>query len=55
MEDRPRAHDRLGSLEQVLDLQQIAVAQHGLQRRHVSVGSQHEHAIEARLFRLPAT
>jgi hypothetical protein len=32
MEDRPLAHDRLGSAEEVLDLEQIAVAQDRLIR-----------------------
>src|SRR5512134_136028 len=32
MIDRPGAQDRLGAAEQVLDLQQIAVAKHRLQR-----------------------
>jgi hypothetical protein len=35
MEDRPRAHDRLGSAEEVLDLQKIAIAQNRLQRREL--------------------
>ena len=50
MKNRPRAHDRLGSQEQIFDLKQIAIAQHGLQRRHVGVCAQHEDAVEPRLF-----
>ena len=50
MEDRSRAHRRLGALEQGLDLKQITIAQHGLQRGHMGVGPQHEHAVEARLL-----
>ena len=50
MEDRPRAHDRLGSAEEVLDLEQIAVAQDRLQRRDLGVGAQHEDPVEARLL-----
>ncbi len=48
MEDRPRAHDRLGSAEQVLDVEKIAIAQQ--QRRDLGVGSKHEDPVEARLF-----
>jgi hypothetical protein len=50
MEDRSRAHDRLGPHEEVFDLKTVAVAQHGLQRRQLDVGSEHEHAVEARLL-----
>ena len=50
MIDRAGAQDRLGAAEQILDLQQIAVAQHRLQRRNPGVGAQHEDAIEARLL-----
>ena len=50
MEDRPRAHDRLGPQEEVFDLEQVAVAQHGLQRGQPGVGPEHEHAVEARLL-----
>ncbi len=50
MEDRPRAHDRLGSAEEVLDLEQIAIAQHRLQRRDLGVGAQDEDAVEPRLL-----
>ena len=45
MIDRPGAQDRLGTAEQVLDLQQIAVAKHRLQRGEASVGAQHEDAV----------
>ena len=31
VKDRPRAHDRLGAAEEVLDPQQIAIAQHSVQ------------------------
>ena len=50
MEDRPGAHDRLGPAEEVLDLEQIAIAQHRLQRRHLGVGAQDEDPVEARLL-----
>src|SRR5262249_32920152 len=50
MIDRAGAQDRLGTAEQILDLQQIAVAQHRLQWRDPSVGAQHEDAVEARLL-----
>src|SRR5215470_13129645 len=50
MIDRAGAQDRLGTAEQILDLQQIAVAQHRLQWRDPGVGAQHEDAIEARLL-----
>jgi hypothetical protein len=38
VKDRPRAHDRLGPAEQVLDLEQIAIAQDRLQQRGLCVG-----------------
>ena len=50
MEDRPRAHDRLGSADKLLDLEKIAIAQHRLQRRDLGVGAQDEDFVEARLF-----
>ena len=50
MEDRPGAHDRLGPAEEVLDLEEIAVAQHRLQWRHPGVGAKHEDSVEARLL-----
>ena len=50
MEDRPRPHHRLGSQEQVFDLQQVAISQHRLQRRDLGVGAQHEDAVEASLL-----
>jgi hypothetical protein len=39
MEDRPRPHHRLGSQEQVFDLEQVALSQHRLQRRDLGVGA----------------
>ena len=42
--------DRLGAAEQVFDLQQIAVAQHGLQWRDPGVRAQYEDAVVARLL-----
>ena len=51
MENRARAHDRLGPQEQIFDLKQIAIANHGLQWRHIGVCAQHEDAVEPRLFR----
>jgi hypothetical protein len=50
MIDRAGPQDRLGAAEQVFNLQQIAVAQHGLQRRDVGVGAQHEDAVKAGLL-----
>src|SRR5262245_30517531 len=50
MIDRAGAQDRLGAAEQILDLQQIAVAQHRLQWRDPGVGAQHEDAVEACLL-----
>src|ERR1700733_14701060 len=50
MEDRPRAHNRLGPKEQVLDLQEIAIAQDRLQRRDLGVGAQHEDSVEPRFL-----
>jgi hypothetical protein len=50
MEDRPGAHDRLGPAKEVLDKEQIAVAQDRLQRSHPGVGAQDEDPVEARLF-----
>jgi hypothetical protein len=52
MEDWPRAHDRLGAQEEIFDLQQIAIAEHGLQRRHFRVRPEHEDSVETRLFGL---
>ena len=50
MEDRPGAHDRLCPAEEVLDLEQIAIAQHCLQRGHLRIGAQDEDPVEARLL-----
>jgi len=50
MEDSPRAHDRLGAQEEIFDLQQIAIAEHGLQRRHFRVRPEHEDSVETGLF-----
>src|SRR5215208_6807161 len=51
MVDRPRAHQRLGAPEELLDLDQVAVAQDGLERRDPGIGAQHEDAIVARFVR----
>jgi hypothetical protein len=50
VKDWARVEYRLALAKQLLDLQQLAVSQHGLQRRHVGNGSQHEDAIKARLL-----
>ncbi len=50
VKDRPRAHDRLGAAEEVLDPQQIAIAQHSLQWRYFRIGAQHEDPVEPRLL-----
>ena len=50
MKDRPRAYDRLGSAEQVLDLEQIAIAQDRLKGSDLCVDAQHEDPVEARLL-----
>jgi hypothetical protein len=47
--DRAGSEDRFGTAEQVFDLQQIAVAQHGLQRRDPGIGAQHEETVVAGL------
>src|SRR5215467_2105970 len=50
MIDRAGPQDRLGAAEEVFDLQQIAVAQHGLQWRDPGVRAQYEEAVVARLL-----
>ena len=50
MEDRPGAHDRLGPAEEVLDLEEIAVAQDRLKRGDLRVGAEHENPVETRLL-----
>src|SRR5271170_99326 len=50
MEDRPGAHDRLGSAEEILDKEKIAIAQNRLQRGHLRIGAQDEDPVEARLL-----
>jgi len=50
VQDWSRAHDRLRAQEEIFDLQQIAIAEHGLQRRHFRVRSQHEDPVETGLF-----
>ena len=50
MEDRAGAHNRLGSAEEVLDLEEIAVAQDRLKRSDLCVGAQDEDPVEARLL-----
>ena len=49
MEDWPRAHYRFRAQEQIFDLEQIAIAEHGLQRRHFRVRPEHEDSIETGL------
>ena len=55
MEDRTRAHDRLGAQEQVLDQEQVAVAHDHLQWRELGIGAQHEDAVEAGFLGEPAS
>src|SRR5215831_3382586 len=50
MIDRADPQDRLGAAEEVFDLQEIAVAQHGLQWRDPGVRAQYEEAVVARLL-----
>ena len=50
MEDRPGAHDRLGSAEEVLDLKEIALTQDRLKGSDLRVDAQHEDPVEARLL-----
>jgi hypothetical protein len=50
MIDRARFEDCFGAAEQVFDLQQIAVAQDGLQWRGPGVGAQPKEAVVARLL-----
>ena len=50
MEDRSGAHDRLGPAEEILDLEEIAIAQDRLKRGELRVGAQHEDSVEARLL-----
>src|SRR3954464_9367552 len=48
--DRPRAHQRLGGPEQLLYPDEVAIAQHRLERRDAGVGAQHEDAVVTRLL-----
>jgi len=48
--DRTGGEDGLGLAQQLLDAQQVAVAQHDLQRGDLAIGPQHVKAIEARVF-----
>ena len=50
MVDRPGAECRLGLPKQVLDLEEIAVAQHRLQGGDAGVGAEHEDAVVAGFF-----
>src|SRR4051794_27663930 len=45
MLDRPCAHQRFGAPEELLHLDQVAVAQDRLQGRDPGVGAQHEDAV----------
>ena len=49
VEDWARPHEGLATPEEVLHLQEIAVAQNRLQRRDFGVGSQDQNAVELRL------
>ena len=40
----------LGAQEEIFDLQQIAIADYGLQRRHFRVRPEHEDSVETGLF-----
>jgi hypothetical protein len=48
MEYRTRTHVRLGAAKEVLDLDEIAIAQHRLQPRYFRAGAQHEDPVEPR-------
>ena len=48
MEDRPGAHDRLGSAEEILDNEKIAIAQNRLERGHLRIGAQDEGPVRKR-------
>src|SRR5215217_2667776 len=50
MGDGPCAHQRLGGAEELLHLDQVAVAQNRLQRCDPGIGAQHEQAVIARLL-----
>src|SRR4051812_44623888 len=50
MVDRPRPHQRLGGAEELLHLDQVAVAQDRLQGRDPGIGAQYEQAVIARLL-----
>ena len=50
MVDGPRPHQRLGGAEELLHLDQVAVAQDGLQGRDPGIGAQYEQAVIARLL-----
>lgn len=45
VEDRPVIEGCLGGAEQALDLEQIAIPQHGLERGHLRVGPHHGDAV----------
>ena len=46
VEDRSRVERGLGRAEQLLDPEQVAIAEHGQQRADAAVGAQHEDAVE---------
>src|SRR5829696_1276683 len=50
MIDGPGAHQRLGGPKELLHLDQVAIAQHRLQRGDPGVGAQDKEAVIARLF-----
>lgn len=47
VEDRPGIEGCLGGAEQALDLEQIAIPQHGLERGHLRVGPHHGDTVVA--------
>src|SRR5262245_45135601 len=50
MKDRTRIEDSLALAKELLNLQQLTVAQYGLQWRHIGISAQHEYPIEASLL-----
>src|SRR5215831_7701974 len=50
MKDRTRIEDGLALAKELLNLQQLTVAQYGLQWRHVRISAQHKYPIKASLL-----
>ena len=50
VEDRPRREQALGGAEGLFHHRQLLVAKHGIERREVGVGAQHEDAVELGLL-----